>query len=226
MKILSQLTLVLLISATIISCKNSGAEKAATGEAAKEAVITGAEYSINTSASQIIWEGKKPTGSHTGIVNVSQGKLSVEGGMISAGEFTIDMNSIEATDLTGDEKAYLEGHLKGSDDKNMDDFFNVAKYPTAKYVITKVTKLINNPEHTHLIYGNLTLRDVTKEVGFNANVNLDGKKIVVVTPKFTIDRTEWGVKYGSKKIFDNLKDKFINDDIGLKISITATANPS
>ena len=226
MKILGQLTMVLLLSASIISCKEQAGEKASTGEAAETAKASGVDYAVDVAASQIMWEGSKPTGSHTGTVNLTEGSFSVEDGLISSGSFTMDMNSITVTDLTGDEKGYLEGHLKGSDDKNRDDFFNVATYPTAKFEVTKVTKLVNNPEHTHLIYGNLTLRDVTKEVGFNATVSMEEGKVSVTTPKFTIDRTEWGVKYGSTKFFDNLKDKFINDDIGLQINVAATANPS
>ena len=226
MKILGQLTMVLLLSASIISCKEQAGEKASTGEAAETAQASGVDYAVDVAASQIMWEGSKPTGSHTGTVNLTEGSFSVEDGLISSGSFTMDMNSITVTDLTGDEKGYLEGHLKGSDDKNRDDFFNVATYPTAKFEVTKVTKLVNNPEHTHLIYGNLTLRDVSKEVGFNATVSMEEGKVSVTTPKFTIDRTEWGVKYGSTKFFDNLKDKFINDDIGLQINVIANANPS
>jgi hypothetical protein len=41
------------------------------------------------------------------------------------------------------------------------------------------------------------------------------------TEVFTINRTDWGVNYGSKSVFENLGDKFINDDIELKISIKA-----
>jgi polyisoprenoid-binding protein YceI len=226
MKILSQVTMVLFLGASIISCKQENAEKASTSEATEAAQASGVEYTIDAAASQINWEGSKPTGTHTGTVNLTEGSVSVEDGLISGGSFTIDMNTITVTDLTGDEKGYLEGHLKGTEDKNRDDFFNVSTYPTAKFEITKVTKLVNNPEHTHLIYGNLTLRDVTKEVGFNAVVKMNDEKMEVSTPKFTIDRTEWGVKYGSTKFFDNLKDKFINDDIGLQINVVATANPS
>jgi polyisoprenoid-binding protein YceI len=226
MKNISKLTLMLCIVLSIVACKKSEGVKATTGAAAEAAVITGKTFTLNTNASQLIWEGTKPTGSHTGTVNITSGTISVEDGMISGGQFTMDMNSITSTDLTGDDKLYLESHLKGTGDGNQDDFFNVTKFPTAKFEITKVTKLMNNEENTHLVYGNLTLRDVTKEIGFNANVTMDQNKIVVVTPKFKIDRTEWGVNFKSKKIFDDLKDKFINDEIGLKISVVATGNPS
>ena len=70
----------------------------------------------------------------------------------------------------------------------------------------------------------MTLKDITKEVGFKASVsNIDGK-LVVVTPQFTINRTDWGIKYGSASFFDNLADKAIDDNFGLKISLNATTN--
>lgn len=226
MKNFMQLTLASVLMLSVVACKKTDGAKAETNAAATEAAMTGKEYTVNTSASKVIWEGTKPAGAHTGTVDVSAGSVSVQDGNITGGEFTLDMTSITVTDLTGDGKADLEGHLKGMGTDNKDHFFNVATYPTAKFAITKVTKLMGNPEATHLIYGNLTMRDVTKEVGFNANVQMDDQKLVVVTPMFMIDRTEWGIKYGSKKFFDDLKDKFINDEMGIKISLTAAANPS
>jgi hypothetical protein len=37
----------------------------------------------------------------------------------------------------------------------------------------------------------------------------------------SIDRTQWNVVYGSKNIFKNLGDKFINDMVDLKIKVSA-----
>ena len=65
------------------------------------------------------------------------------------------------------------------------------------------------------------MKDQTKQVSFKANITTDGKMVKVSAPKFTIDRTQWKVTYGSKSIFDNLKDKFINDEIGLQIELAA-----
>ncbi len=46
-------------------------------------------------------------------------------------------------------------------------------------------------------------------------------QMTIESEPFTIDRTKWNVNYGSKSIFDDLGDKFINDDSELKISIKA-----
>ncbi len=199
-----------------VGCKQSGGEKAATGEAAKEAVATGQTLSVNTAQSSMTWTGSKIGGSHTGTIDIASGNLAVKGGQITGGNFTINMNSITNTDLPQEKQGDLVGHLKNA------DFFDVAKYPTAKFAITNVTKLTNEPGASHLIYGNLTIKDVTKEVGFKANVNITGNSAMVTTPKFAIDRSDFNVKYGSTKFFDNLKDKAINDNIDFVIKLVAS----
>jgi len=84
-----------------------------------------------------------------------------------------------------------------------------------------VTKLSGDEEATHLVYGNLTIKGISKEVGFKALIGIGADRAEVTTPAFTVDRTQWGVNYGSKSVFDDLGDKFVNDDIGLSISLKA-----
>ncbi|HMS67322.1 MAG: YceI family protein [Saprospiraceae bacterium] len=209
----------------VVSCKNkSEGEAAAVSDAGQAAQAEGVAYKIDPATTVIMWEGSKVAGKHNGTVNVSEGEVFMKDGTISGGNFTIDMTTIVDLDLEGEYKTSLEDHLKGTASGKEDDFFNVVKYPTAKFEITKVSALENDAEGTHLIYGNLTLKDITKEVGFKASVsNIDGK-LVVVTPQFTINRTDWGIKYGSASFFDNLADKAIDDNFGLKISLNATTN--
>ncbi|MEL6123530.1 MAG: YceI family protein [Bacteroidota bacterium] len=213
------------IGALLTSCKKAEGEQAAVSEAKEVTTTTdGTTYPVNLDASTVNWEGAKPTASHTGTIALSDGEIIVNDGQVVGGEFTLDMTSITVTDLEGDMKANLENHLKGNEEGKEDHFFNVEQYPTGKYVITKATALEGDADATHLIYGNLTLRDQTKEVGFKAKVSLSDNAIQVSTPPFTIDRTDWGVNYGSKSIFDNLGDKFINDEIGLTITLAASSS--
>ncbi len=214
--------LAVMLAASVISCKKDKGEAATTSDAGKvKKVEAAATYAVNTAASNVLWEGYKPTGTHNGSIKVSSGSVQMKDGKLAAGEFVMDMNSINVLDLSGDEKAGLEGHLKGSDDKSADDFFNVSKYPTSTFKITKVVNLENDAEANTMVYGNLTIKDQTQQIGFKANVNVTGNALKVSTPKFNIDRTKWNVKYGSKSIFDNLGDKFINDEIGLTIALAA-----
>ncbi len=224
MKLTTNLCVILFTVLTFIACKNEKAATDAVVGEAKEAAksMTGTSYTVDSATSKAMWTGSKPTGSHTGTVDVSSGSLTVKDGNITAGNFVLDMTTINCTDLEGDSKLGLESHLKGTNKpEEADDFFNIAKYPTAKFEVTKVTKLVNDPEASHLVYGNLTIKDTTKEIGIKAKVGIQGDVVVVKTPEFSINRTEWGIKFMSKSFSDNLKDKFINDDIKMSINLTA-----
>ena len=204
----------------IASCGPKG-EKAGAEDAAAVAETAGKEYTVNTAGSTIMWEGSKVTATHNGTISVSGGSVSFEGGKLTGGSFTMDMTTITDLDLDGKMKANLENHLKGTVEGKEVDFFNVTEYPTAKFDITKATQLMNNEDANYVINGNLTLKDVTKNVSFRAMVTEADGKVSVTTPQFTIDRTEWGIKYGSAKFFDGLKDKAISDEMGLKVSLAA-----
>ncbi len=214
-------TMLLFISFT--SCKKTAGEAADVNDAAAVAAANGVEYLVDLTASAVNWEGTKPTGTHTGTISLSNGSVTVADGNVTGGSFTIDMNTINVTDLEGEWKEKLEVHLKGLAEDNADHFFNVTKFPTGKFEITKVTSLSNDPDGTHLVYGNLTLKETTKEVGFKARVETSNGMLMVSSPQFKIDRTQWGVNYGSKSIFSDLGDKFVNDEIALSINVKASA---
>lgn len=213
----SKLSIFILLTGIAFACGGPQGEKARTGDA-QEVTATKGDVTMNVdiAASKVEWTGAKPTGQHHGTIAISEGSLMLTDGNIVGGKFTIDMNSIVDLDLTSAEDiAKLVGHLKSP------DFFDAEKYPTAVFVITSVEALSGNAEATHKITGNLTMKDATKSVTFPAKVSLEGNTLTASTPDFVIDRTQWNVQYGSKTIFNDLKDKFINDEIGLKISLSA-----
>ena len=70
--------------------------------------------------------------------------------------------------------------------------------------------------------GNLTLKGVTKPVEFTATITNEGDVMTLTSDAFLINRTHWNVNYASKSIFDDLKDKFVNDDIELVVKLKAT----
>lgn len=212
---------VLLASATLFlsSCKNTP-EAAATQEAQPVAEAAGKTYTVVPTASKVLWTGSKPTGKHNGTFPVGEGTLTVENGMVTSGSFTLNMANLTVDDLTGDDKQSLETHLKGTGADGKEDFFNVTQFPTAKFEVTKVTGLANDKEGNALVYGNLTLLNVTKEVNFKANINIMDNNVTVSTPVFKINRTDWGLKYKSKS-FEAVKDKFIDDEVELQVNLNA-----
>jgi len=192
-----------------VACNSeSKADKAEVSNATKTAQSSGKSIAVNTANSVLNWAGSA--------VGKSSGNVMVENGKVAGGKFTIDMSSIKNTDLAAEEGgSKLEGHLKSP------DFFDVAAFPNAIFEITKVTALNSSDGSNAMVYGNLTLKDVTKQIGFKANVNVTGDKVSVEAPNFSIDRTDFNVKYGSNKFFDDLKDKAINDKIELSISLAS-----
>ncbi len=121
------------IVATLAACNGNTENKVETTEKQTAAVAEGTSYAVD-STSTITWTGSKPTGKHTGTFKIKEGSLNVKDGALTGGIFLIDINSLNNEDLAGDaeSKGKLEGHLKSP------DFFDVAKYPTAKFEITGV----------------------------------------------------------------------------------------
>jgi len=185
------------------------------------------QYIVDQSASSIAWQGYKPTGTHNGTVTLVNGNIEISEGKLSGGSFEIDMNSIKVLDLEDPEyNAKLTGHLKSA------DFFDVAAYPDGKFEITAVepidgSKIDKEKEKgdlvpNHAITGNLTLKGITRSISFNALVSMNEQEFNAETNQFFIDRAEWNVQYGSRKFFDDLKDKFINDEMGITIRLKAS----
>ena len=174
--------------------------------------LVSTNYNVDVTSSNIVWNGYKVTGSHTGNVKVKSGKLNIEGGKLTGGSFEIDMNSITCTDMTGGGADKLVGHLKS------DDFFGVATYPTAKFVISRAIAI--DTKGNYKIIGNLTIKSTTKEIKFNANV-VETEGVVKATGKITIDRSEYDVRFGSGSFFDSLGDKTIYDEFDMNVSLVA-----
>ena len=203
------------IALTTISCKTDN-KKVTTEEAVKavkkvENPIS--SYKANVAASNITWKGSKPGGSHNGDIKIQNGLFDIENGIVKAGEFTIDMTSINCLDLeAGKGKEKLEGHLKNV------DFFDVEKFPTAKFVITSAEVKDDKTQIT----GNLTLKAITKSITIPVAIhNGENGAINLKSDAFKIDRTEFGVTYSSKKLDAALKDKFIDDLIEISFDIQA-----
>ncbi|WP_248723683.1 YceI family protein [Seonamhaeicola sp. ML3] len=199
----------------VFNCKDK-AKEAETKEAEATATteVTSEKFTVNIYESSIAWQGFKPTGKHNGTINIANGAFDVSDGKITSGTFSIDMNTIVNLDLPADSKgnAKLVGHLKSP------DFFDVEKFPTATFEITGV----EDSEGKTMLSGNLTLKEKTNNITFPVSVSTEGNTLTLTSDTFTIDRSKWDVKHGSKSFFDNLGDKFINDDIELTVSVKAS----
>ncbi|MEL6832816.1 MAG: YceI family protein [Bacteroidota bacterium] len=165
---------------------------------------------VDTSDSVISWKGYKVLGSHEGTLNLTNGDLQMQDGALVGGSFVIDMGSINCTDLDGEAKGNLEGHLKSA------DFFGVEKHPTATFDITNVVS--RGTAGSYKITGDLTIKETTKAVRFNVQISEENGQ-QVATGEVQIDRSDFDVRYGSGSFFDNLGDKTIYDEFDLGIRL-------
>ncbi|MBK8625091.1 MAG: YceI family protein [Saprospiraceae bacterium] len=195
MKSIINFSLFALLTLTVFSCKDKAASAADATEAA--AASDGTKFTVAPESAKITWEGSKPAGKHVGTINITSGELTVKDGAVSAGSFIIDMNSIIVTDLAGDEKLSLEEHLKGTGTEGADDFFSATKFPTGKFEIISVTPSTEAGANA-IVKGNLTLKDIAKEVSIPATITVTGDMVAVTSNPFSINRTDWGINYASK----------------------------
>ena len=160
---------------------------------------------VNTKTSKVIWKGYKVTGSHTGKITIKSGNLIFDNDVLTGGNFVIDMTTISVTDLEGEYKNKLEGHLKS------DDFFGVANFPTASLVFTNA---MSNGKNSYKVTGNIEIKGKIESINFDISVY--GNK---ATASLKIDRTKFDVRYGSTSFFDGLKDKAIYDEFDLVVDL-------
>lgn len=167
--------------------------------------LDGEKKEVKTEESVVTWKAYKVTGSHTGTVNLTEGALMFDEGKLTGGDFTVDMTTLVSTDLEGEYKGKLEGHLKS------DDFFGVATHQYAKLVFTNVQV---SGKNSYEVKGDLTIKGITKAISFDVSVY--GSK---ATATLKVDRAEYDVRYGSGSFFDDLGDKTIYDEFDLVVDL-------
>jgi polyisoprenoid-binding protein YceI len=173
---------------------------------------------VDTSASHVGWTGKKVVGaSHNGLVQLEKGSFVTKNGKPVSGELVVDLNTMTNEDLKDEGyNAKLLGHLKS------EDFFDVAKHKNVTLKLTKIS-LLNNaaPGAPNLSYvGDLTIKGVTKKVSGLAQYEAMEHGFTT-TGELKVDRTDFGLKYGSGKFFKDLGDKVIADEIALSFKVVA-----
>lgn len=154
-------------------------------------------YVVEPQESSITWEGKRPTRSHVGTVDIESGYLTSD----YQGEFVIDMTTIYTA-----ESDVVTNHLKS------DDFFEVKQYPRAYVMITGYQE--------GMLQGELTIRDTTKEIQIPADVSIDDGTMII-NSDYQLDRTEFGITFRSGSFFKDLGDNLIDDMVDLRIEVRA-----
>ena len=194
----------LLMFTALASCNLNTSQSEISTDTVQQA--SDATYTVNTDKSLIVWTGREITSSlHFGNIYFASGQFEVKSGLISGGEFVVDMTTIDNQDLPEERRPRLEAHLKS------DDFFSVESYPTALLSILSSESM---SEGKWLVSGELTIKTFTHPVEFEMLNSNDGWKANLV-----FDRSKYEVKFRSGTFFENLGDKLIYDDIELAINL-------
>jgi polyisoprenoid-binding protein YceI len=200
---------VLALTLALAGCDNDpgkGIAKATADAPAAQtgaAPATGAKFAFSNDGSKVEYTGAKVTGKHEGQFAKFAGSIVAPEGAPEKGSVTadIDVDSITAED------DHLLGHLKSP------DFFDVAKFPKAKFTSTAITPG-GEGGATHTVVGNLELHGVTKSIKFPATIKLAGDH-ADVDAAFAINRKDFGIVYPGKP------DDLIKDDVAIKLTIRA-----
>lgn len=185
-------------------------------ETAVATTLAGADgiYVVDVAASSIEWDIDRSQGEgHMGTISLSEGTLEVKEGLISSGNFLIDMKTIKNTDITDTGKnAGFIAHLM------TEEFFVVDSFPTAHLEIKKSVYMPDGKNYW--ITADLTIKGITKGIDFPAVITVKGNDLEA-TGSFVIDRSRWGVTYGSPTTSEDLSKEYIRDEIAIKVSLKA-----
>jgi polyisoprenoid-binding protein YceI len=175
-------------------------------------------YHLDTTASRLEWTGRNLNNRHYGVLSIAGGMISIDNGLISGGAVTLDMNSIVNLDLQDEEyRRMLIRHLKS------DDFFHVERYPTAVFRLDESQQIPDaapgSPCQT--VTGSLELAGRSNRLSFLAEIAAQEDGRVKVQAAFDIDRTRWGILYGSGRFFEKLGMHLVSDTISIELFLVA-----
>ena len=164
-KVLLVFSVISLISIT--SCEKKTPVETTESQEVATATDQAMTFEVNTAESDVEWrgfkvyEGEKDEKGHHGIMKLQSGTISYQNDIITAGNFIIDVNTLESVDLNDSpkDKEKLDNHLKS------EDFLDVANYPTATFTITDV--MPQEGAYNTKISGNFKMREIEKNISFN-----------------------------------------------------------
>jgi polyisoprenoid-binding protein YceI len=204
---------------SLVACSDAPkGDNATITDKQQTADASGQSFVVDTATSRLRFTGHGVGKNHPGIFKLSDGTVSVANDQISGGSFVINIKSMELEEKGGMFDDKLRPHLMSG------DFFDADKFGTAKFEITKVEPYNTNSSDTSVVKGanfrvsgNLTLKEVTKNITFPARIDLDGNTLKA-KGNFDIDRRQWNMNYGNDK---TLGDKFISEKVNIELDLQA-----
>ena len=196
------------------ACANPAANKpkASVGNAAPEANAPkqgGETLIISPDNSKIDFVAAKITRSHNGAFKQFNGTVDLLNSDPSQSVVSI---TIETASVATDEPD-LTKHLQTP------DFFDVAKFPKANFVSTKIEPSNGGANGaTHTVTGNFDFHGVKKSITFPATIQVAPAN-VSVNAEFAINRKDFGLVYLGKA------DDLIRDEVLMKLALNLPRKP-
>ncbi|MDO8897313.1 MAG: YceI family protein [Bacteroidales bacterium] len=179
-----------------------------TGMAQKKGEIP-IHYQIVSTGSLLYWRADN----HRGFIPFCDGMLTFEDNSLTQGNFSICMDSITNTDIDYLlMKNVLENTLKSK------EFFFAEKYPRAFF---NIYSSFTSEKDKLFVTGDLTLKDITKCISFEADLKIDGDSLFAVSDSIRIDRTDWGIFTMSKNYVKGDEAFIVSDTLILNVKIRA-----
>ena len=199
--------MLLIIAGITSACADPAAnkQKATVGNAQQESSTpktTGTEtLAITPADSKVEFVAAKVTRSHNGSFKQFAGQIDLAPNSLPDSRVSID---IDTSSVVTDEDQ-LTGHLKTP------DFFDVAKFPKASFVSTKIEPATTDGD-TYNVTGNFDLHGVKKSIAFPATIKVTPDS-VAVDAEFAINRKDFAIVYAGKA------DDLIRDGVVIKLSL-------
>lgn len=166
---------------------------------------------IDPQKSTLNWEGHRFFGGmHTGTIKLVKGEGVISDGKLSGGEFIIDMNSIQVTDLEGETAERLSNHLK------TDDFFDAGNFPQATFRLKHIDYA---GENLAAIVGEIVIRGIVQQISFPAEISLENGQFHAKAEGIRVDRTVHDSRYGSLRFFRDLGRKVVHDEFVIHLEL-------
>lgn len=167
------------------------------------------DYSVDKENSVVSWSGEVAgVYGHNGVIDISEGSISVIGDSIVGGKIVINMTTIQPRDSAsykdedGRRASDLVGHLSTG------DFFLVESFPTSSFIIKK--------HEGNKLIGDLTVRGITKEETATITSIENGPEGFKATADLVFDRQDYKVSW-----VHFMKDMVLSDDIKIGLEIYA-----
>lgn len=199
--------------ALMASCGEQPAAETQAEEKKEADTSLSGTYVVNTEDSYLTWEGNMleiggiSLYGHNGKIMLAKGEIVANEGAIDGGMVVVDMTTITPKDENykeeeGSRKSDLVGHLSS------DDFFAVDEYPTSTFSIKQAKD--------GKVYGELTIRDQTKEVEMTEVEMSEEEGVMHAKGKFEFNRQDFNVKFKMPA-----QDKVLSDKIRIGFDIKA-----